>query len=194
MSKNINNHGNKIRNRKQLKNKIKKLYKRSKNIVKELHNKSVNYLCKNYDNILIPKFETQKMIQHKRSFKEYKKDFINQGNTFEEKKEKAKEFTKKCRLSKSVKYVLSNLSHYTFRQQLIDKADEYGCRCVVVTEEYTSCTCSYCGHMSKEYRDRVKSCSYCNKTIDRDINGAKNILIKNTYIKGYNAKGFLLAV
>ena len=81
-----------------------------------LHNQSATYLCKNYDTILIPKFETQKMISHKRSFKEYKKDFINQGHDYKEKKKRAKEFTKTCRLNKSVKYVLNNLSHYKFRQ------------------------------------------------------------------------------
>lgn len=194
LSKNINKNDKSIKNKKSLKNKIKKLYQRSKNIVKELHNQSANFLCKNYDNILIPKFETQKMVKSKRSFKEYKKDFINQGKSYEEQKIKAKEFTKNCRLSKSVKYVLNNLSHYTFRQHLLNKSQEHGCECNVVTEEFTSQTCSFCGHISKEYTKRLKTCSWCHKSIDRDLNGAKNILIKNTKISGYNADGLLLAM
>ena len=194
LSKNINRNGKSIKNKKSLKNKIKNLYKKSKNIVKELHNQSANYLCKNYDTILIPKFETQKMIKTKKKFKEYKQEFINQGSTLEERKENAKIFTKKCRLNKSVKYVLNNLSHYTFRQHLLDKSKEYGCQCSVVTEEYTSCTCSFCGYISNNYVNRVKTCSYCNRTIDRDLNGAKNILIKNSKILSYKANGVLLTI
>jgi transposase len=194
LSKNINKNGKSIKNKKSLKSKIKKLYQRSKNIVKELHNQSANFLCKNYDNILIPKFETQKMIRTKKSFKEYKNDFINQGQSYEEKKKKAKEFTKNCRLSKSVKYVLNNLSHYSFRQHLLNKSQEHGCECNVVTEEFTSKTCSFCGHISDTYEKRLKICNHCNITIDRDLNGAKNILIKNTKIIGYNANSLLLGV
>jgi len=194
LSKNTNKNSNSIKHKKSIRNKIKKLYKKSKNIVRELHNQSANYLCKNYDNILIPKFETQKMISHKKSFKEYKKDFINQGQDYKEKRKRAKEFTKTCRLNRSVKYVLNNLSHYKFRQHLMDKSIEYGCRCSIVTEEYTSKTCSLCGHMSNTYKKRRKICDYCNFSIDRDINGSKNILIKNTKILGYNANGCLLAV
>ena len=76
----------------------------------------------------------------------------------------------------------------------MDKSVEYGCRCSVVTEEYTSKTCSFCGHMSNVYDKRLKICNHCNISIDRDINGSKNILIKNTKILSYNANGCLLAV
>jgi transposase len=179
LSKGINRKEVKIKHNKQLKTKIKKLYKKSKNIVTELHNQSANYLCKNYDKILIPKFETQKMISNKQTFKKHKLDFINTGQTKEEKRMKAKEFTKRCRLNKSVKYVLNNLSHYTFRQHLLDKSKEYGCQCIIVTEDYTSCVCSTCGHISDIYEDRIKYCEFCKNTCDRDYNGAKNILIKN---------------
>ena len=86
LNKGLNNAGNDIKNKNQIKTKIRKLYKKSKNIVKELHNQSANYLCKNYDNILIPKFETQKMISSKEEFKKYKLEFINNGTTNEERK------------------------------------------------------------------------------------------------------------
>jgi len=179
LSNGINRKGDKIKHIKQVKTKIKKLYKKSKNIVKELHNQSTNYLCKNYDKILIPKFETQKMILNKQTFKKSKLDFINTGQTEDEKHIKAKEFTKRCKLNKSVKYVLNNLSHNTFRQHLLDKSKEYGCQCIIVTEEYTSCVCSACGHISNIYEDRIKYCDFCKHTVDRDYNGARNILIKN---------------
>ena len=58
-----------LKNTKQLQSKIRKLYNKSRNIVKELHNQTSNNLCKNYDNILIPKFETQKMVSNKTEYK-----------------------------------------------------------------------------------------------------------------------------
>jgi len=55
---------------------------------------------------------------------------------------------------------------------------EYGCEVKIVTEEYTS-KCCRCGILSDNYTNRIKSCSNCNLKIDRDINGSRNILIKN---------------
>ena len=186
LSKNINKKNGKLNNRKKLHKKIRKLYKKSKNIIKELHNQSANYLCKSYDKILIPKFETQQMIKTKKKFKEYKLEYINEGITLEDRRKKSREFTKKCRLSKNVKYVLNQLSHFSFRQHLANKAKEHGCLIKVVTEEFTSQTCTYCGTLSKTYdHNRMKTCSHCNYKIDRDINGARNILIKNINVFKY---------
>lgn len=186
LSKNKNKKGDKIKNKKQIKGKIKKMYKKIKNIVKELHNQTADYLCKNYEKILIPKFETQKMIR-KKTFKDHKKEVINKGKNHEERKKIAKEFTKKCRLSKKVKYVLNTLSHFSFRQHLLNKAQEYGCEVKVVTEEYTSMTCSKCGHLSSVYENRIKKCENCDKLIDRDLNGAINILHKNISVFKHKA-------
>ena len=47
-----------------IKRKINKCYYKIKNITKELHNKTANYLCKNYDRILIPEFKTQNMVRN----------------------------------------------------------------------------------------------------------------------------------
>ena len=181
LKRNTNKKNTKLRNKKQIIRKINKLYKKSKNIVKELHNQSANYLCKSYDKILIPKFETQKMVRtYKKTFKQYKLECINKSKTLEERKEIARNLTKRCRLSKNVKYVLNQLSHYSFRQHLTNKAKEHGCLVKVVSEEYTSKTCTNCGCISDSYnKERVKSCKNCNYKIDRDTNGARNILIKN---------------
>jgi transposase len=48
-----------------------------------------------------------------------------------------------------------------------------------VTEEYTSQCCSNCGILSNNYNYRLKICPNCDLKIDRDINGSRNILIKN---------------
>lgn len=187
LAKKKNKRGNKIKNKKNIKNKITKAYKKIKNIVKELHNQTAFYLCNNYDKILLPKFETQKMIGNKKSFKKYKLDFINNGKTITEKKENAKILTKKCRLNKNVKYTLGCLSHFSFRQHLQNKSLEYGCELKIITEEYTSLTCTNCGVISNKYNKRLKICDNCNLCIDRDYNGARNILIKNLNVFNYEA-------
>ncbi len=66
--------------------------------------------------------------------------------------------------------------HYNFRQHLFLKGKEYGCE---VTEEYTSKCCTSCGIISETYKKRKKICTNCSYNIDRDINGSRNILLKN---------------
>jgi putative transposase len=149
-------------------------------VVKELHNQSANYLCKNYDKILIPKFATQEMVKRKhKTFKDFKRKAISEGSTYEERKQIVKKLTKRCELSHKVKYVLNTLSHFSFRQHITDKSVQHGCQLKIITEEFTSLTCTNCGHMSNIYNKRVKKCEYCDSEIDRDLNGARNILLKN---------------
>jgi len=183
LSKKKNKKNKKLKNKKGLVKKKGLLYRKKKNIVKELHNQTALFLCKKYKKILIPKFRTQTMIKnYKKTFKEYKKDFINKGKTLMEKKNRAKYFTKRTRLNKNVKFVLQQLSHYSFRQHLINKSIEYGCQVRVITEEFTSKTCTKCGYQSNNYNKRLKECNNCQYKVDRDINGARNILLKNLSI------------
>ena len=166
----------KISNKSRLVKRLKKYYLKIKYLVKELHNKTALYLVRNYKQILIPKFETSNMIG-----KTYIKKELNRIQTIpsEEQKTEKRILTKKVRLSKSVKFVLSCLSHYSFQQHLLHKGKEYGCDVKIVTEEYTSKCCSKCGYLSNRYSNRIKKCPYCNLEINRDINGSRNILIKN---------------
>lgn len=175
--------GNRI-NKRKIKAKINKLYKKIKGLVNELHKKTALYLCKNYNIILIPEFKTQEMISDKVISKNKFKENVNkikEENKVNaiECKEKLKTYKRKIRLNSRVKFVLNQLSHYKFKQQLFSKAEEYGCLCVQVTEEYTSQLCSTCGKLSKKYKGREKECTHCGKTIHRDINGSRNILLKN---------------
>ena len=66
-------------------------------------------------------------------------------------------------------------------QAFIDNEPERFDDCLIeeVTEEYTSQLCSDCGKCSKNYMGREKTCSFCHKKMHRDINGARNILLKN---------------
>ena len=80
------------------------------------------------------------------------------------------------------KFVLNQLSHYKFKEHLLYKSEAKCCNIFIVTEEYTSKCCGKCGKCSDDYSDtRVKKCPNCNSEIDRDINGARNILIKNRW-------------
>ena len=49
---------------------------------------------------------------------------------------------------------------------------------VLCTEEYTSQTCGHCGKTKKMGGLEVYHCDSCQIKIDRDVNGARNILLK----------------
>lgn len=132
---------------------IDKYRNKIKNYINDIHWKTVAFLTKNYKHILIPVFETQKISQ-------------------------------KMNLSKNKRSLLT-WSHYLFRMRLLHKARENGSSVYIVTEEYTSKTCTRCGNMkTKDEMKQVKAdgpykCPNCFLTINRDINGARNIFLKN---------------
>jgi putative transposase len=179
LNKRKNKYNHKLGNIKLIKRKINKSYVKIKNIVKELHNQTCLFLCKNYKKIIIPIFETQKMICDKKKVPEQIKKRVIEIKKKGNAQKKIREYTKQKRLNGRVKFVLNLLSHYKFRQQLLTKCQEYGCHLEIVTEEYTSQCCGKCGKLSKIYNGRQKQCENCKCKINRDINGARNILIKN---------------
>ena len=70
-------------------------------------------------------------------------------------------------------------SHYRFKQFLKQKAELSGCNVVDVTEEFTSKTCTKCGHVhTKLGGKKVFKCPECGHLIPRDFNGALGILLK----------------
>ncbi len=189
-NKKKNRRGKRLKHRQKILKRVRKLYKKIENIVDNLHNHAALFLCKNYERILIPKFETSKMISDHNSLiknrnrNEAQKKMRNPFSKRNIKRREEKNLPppiplKKGILKGSVKFVLQMERHYKFRQHLISKAEEYGCKIDVVTEEYTSKTCGNCGHMSDNYDDRTKMCPRCKIRINRDINGSRNILIKN---------------
>lgn len=129
----------------------KRMIVRVRNLISEAHWKVANYLTDNFDVIYIPTFETSQMTHRQR---------------------------RKIR-SKTARNMLT-WRHYDFRQKLITKAEEKAVKVIECTEEYTSKTCGNCGFIknnlggSKMYR-----CDRCNISLDRDLNGARNIFLKN---------------
>ncbi|KAK9240712.1 putative transposase DNA-binding domain-containing protein [Lipomyces kononenkoae] len=124
--------------------------RRIKSLVNDLHSRTAHYLCSSYNLVILPKFQTQQMVQIGR---------------------------RKIQ-SKTARAMLT-LRHFCFQQRLIDKAREYPqCRIVLVSEAHTSKTCGRCGRLNNVGGDKVYRCSHCGFVCDRDVNGARNILVR----------------
>lgn len=127
---------------------------RIRNTIDDLHRRLAKWLCESYRVVLLPVFETSRMVR-----KGYRR-----------------------RLASKTARAMCTLSHYRFRERLLAKAREYpDCRVVLTEEPYTSKTCGACGWLhqklggAKEFRcGRVG----CGAVFDRDLNGARNILLR----------------
>jgi IS605 OrfB family transposase len=124
-----------------------------KNKVSEAHRKLAVFLCKNYRCILIGEISVSKILNN----------IENDRN-----------------IRNSTARLLQQWSHYKFRQVLKEKAELYSwCQVIEVPEEYTSKTCGCCGNVDSNLGgSKVYECKKCGFTIDRDVNGARNILLK----------------
>ena len=70
------------------------------------------------------------------------------------------------------------LSFDKFKNKLVDRGERRGCDIKIVEEEYTSKTCGNCGTLGAPDKDRILRCKGCRKSQKRDVNGARNIMIK----------------
>ena len=128
------------------------LWRRVKNMVSELHWKTINYLVKNYDTILLPDFRISSMLR---------------GN----------------KISRMTKRLLCMFSFFSFKLKLKYKCETYGKKLIIVDESYTSKTCGNCGELNDVQGLEVYNCYFCMKEFDRDVNGSRNILIKNVCLR-----------
>lgn len=71
------------------------------------------------------------------------------------------------------------LSHYSFRTRLYHTAKRFKRKVHLVTEEYTSLTCTECGDVNIKDKSEILTCKKCNLTMNRDIRGARNIWLRN---------------
>jgi len=78
-----------------------------------------------------------------------------------------------------------------FANMLSYKAEEAGCKAVFVDPKNTTQECSNCREIvKKELSDRIHDCPFCGLVMDRDLNAAKNILIRATAgLAGSQASG-----
>jgi len=159
------NCGNKIRNylkRKdgingndQISEEIKKkneemINKKIKNAVNDMHWKSINYLIKNNEIILIGNMSSKNIVR------------------------------KIGKLDKMTKRIAMSLAFYIFRQRLKYKCDINEIKYGEIDEWMTSKMCSKCGYVKWDLGgNKIYKCDHCKRNIDRDVNGARNIYIKS---------------
>ncbi|AOY85024.1 transposase [Moorena producens JHB] len=123
---------------------------RIKNLRSEIHKQVASYLARNYDIIVMPTFETSQMVAKKR---------------------------RKLR-SKTARAMMS-WAFYQFSQTLGHLCNRYGSKLVRITEEYTSKTCTKCGHIHRKLGGSKNfKCPKCGYEIHRDFNGAVGIFLK----------------
>lgn len=134
-----------------IKNKIKKnnlerLRRKLKNKITDLHWKTINFLTKNFDNILIGDMSSKDCIRKK-------------GN-----------------LGKMNKRLLNSFSFYRFKERLKYKCSVKNVNFEEVNEYCTSKTCSRCGYFKKDLGAlKVYQCDSCENIMHRDLNAARNI-------------------
>jgi putative transposase len=73
---------------------------------------------------------------------------------------------------------IMDLKFFKFKERLRHKCFELNKVFIAVNECYTSKTCTNCGILNDVKDSETYKCTSCNITIDRDINGARNILLK----------------
>jgi len=125
--------------------------KRVKDLVADVRNKTAKHLVTNYDVIFLPEFNTKEMVNRA-----------------------------KRRIGKGTARGMMTWSHYKFKELLKTTALREGTKLVIVTEEFTSKTCSCCGAIHQNLgRSKTFDCPSCRVKMDRDENGARNILLKS---------------
>ena len=126
--------------------KIRKL----ENLKKELHDQTINYICKNYSKIIIPPFETKKMVNSGKLHSRTVRSMYNLAF---------------CEFKYKLKSKAKELNCL-----LVERSEAYTSK---------TCTrCGNIKHTLKT-KDEIYSCSKCKLVIDRNYNAARNIMLRN---------------
>ena len=78
---------------------------------------------------------------------------------------------------------VNTLKFFSFKQRLLHRARLERKRIVLVPEHYTTRTCSSCGTLNDPGSSKVYHCSFCRTHVGRDVNAAKNILMKGMILE-----------
>jgi len=124
-----------------------------RNLIDDIHRKMIKWLCQHYEVILLPQFDTQRMVS--------KRDG-------------------RRRIRSKTARAMANWAHFRFRSRLLDYSREYPqCHIEIVDEAYTSRTCGSCGVLNQKLGgSKILRCAQCNNRVDRDLNGARNIYLR----------------
>jgi len=146
---------NKIKNNKYIPDKIKKKNERLINRkieykVDEMHWKIIDYLTRNYSAIFLGDMSA--------------KSIVKKGSSV---------------LSKVAKVACLRMKFYEFRLRLMYKCSVRNIKFKLMDEFYTSKTCSVCGNYNDTLKGEIEyHCKKCETKIHRDINGCRNIYMK----------------
>jgi IS605 OrfB family transposase len=139
-----------------LERRIAVLRDRIKNLVDDLHKRVARSLLEKFDTVLVPVFETQKMVEH-----------INE------------ETGRRRIVNSKVARSLMTWAHYRFRSFLKHKALLLGKEVIIVTEEYTTKGCSRCGLITDIGGSKTFTCQHCGLVAPRDAKSARDIFAKH---------------
>ena len=128
--------------------KIDRLKSKKDDLLLDLHNRLAYDLVQKYDVIFLPTFETQKMSK-------------KQGR----------------RICRRITREMLSLGHYEFKLRIKWYAKKYGKHVVDCNESYTSKTRSWSGEIDNKLGGK-KIIKDDNFIVDRDVNGARGILLK----------------
>ena len=141
---------NSSRQRQKMRKAAGRLREKIKYLIDECHKQAATWLTSNYKMVFLPVFESSKMVNK----------------------------TKRKIKSKTARQMLT-WAHYRFKQVIKNKAELSGCQVIDVTEEFTSKTCTNCGHVHKSLGgNKIFKCPECGHTLNRDFNGALGIMLK----------------
>jgi transposase len=148
----VRNHAQQYKRTKALKRKIAKLRHKKDCYRTNAHYDATNFLLKEYDHVVIPKFPIQRMV----------------------KKEGGRR-----KIGRKTVRDLYSWSHFQFRMRLVSKAELDDNKVVrSVGEPGTSGTCGNCGRWNDKLGGgKIYSCTGCGVVIDRDVNGARNNML-----------------
>ena len=134
-----------------IKNKNEKLINtKINNKVNELHWKTINYLVSNYETIFLGDMSAKSIVKKNNSV-----------------------------LSNESKVACLRTQYFNFRLRLKYKCAVNNRKFKLVNEYYTSKTCSLCGsYNNKLGGNKIYECPNCKCSLDRDINGCRNIYMK----------------
>ncbi|KAE8985833.1 hypothetical protein PR003_g23994 [Phytophthora rubi] len=143
------------------------------NAVKDFHHKFSSWIASNFKTFLLPSFQTSLMVR------KYEQQMAADGTPESLSQFKVHRGRKRRILSSTARGMLG-LCHYSFSELLRYKMERVGGKMITCEEEYTSKSCSGCGKLKENLGGSVVyKCVSCGAHMDRDLNGAKNILIKN---------------
>jgi putative transposase len=133
---------------------------RVRNLVDEMHKKLAKWLCENHKVILLPSFETSGMIRRGQR-----------------------------KISSKTVRAMVTWSHFRFRQRMLHKVRAYDGRNLIICDEaYTSKTCGQCGVLHEKLGgSKLFTCPSCKVVVDRDVNGARNILLRYLTLQNHSA-------